>query len=178
MSTATVVSFGMSLPCDLKTETKPTDGSTVILKAQSESRDGTNSTLNQDWKTMSEISGQKETGATAGVDLVLPWPPSMNTYWRNVNGRTIISAKGREYRQQVIAAVSAQKADRHLNRPLRVTIAAYRPDKRRRDLDNLLKALLDSMTHAGVIEDDSLIIDLRIYWATSAKKGFVWVEII
>jgi crossover junction endodeoxyribonuclease RusA len=178
MSTATVVSFGMSLPCELKTGTKPIGGSTVTLKAQSESRDGTNSTQNQDWKTMSEISGQKETGATAGVDLVLPWPPSMNTYWRNLNGRTIISAKGREYRLQVIKAVAAQKADKHLNRPLRVTIAAYRPDKRRRDLDNLLKALLDSMTHAGVMEDDSLIIDLRIYWATSAKKGFVWVEIL
>jgi len=32
-------------------------------------------------------------------------------------------------------------------------------------LDNLLKALLDSMTHAGVMQDDALIADLRVYWA-------------
>ena len=46
-----------------------------------------------------------------------------------------------------------------------VEIEAYRPDKRRRDLDNLLKAALDACTSAGVWEDDSNIVDLRIYWA-------------
>jgi crossover junction endodeoxyribonuclease RusA len=34
---------------------------------------------------------------------------------------------------------------------------AFPPDRRRRDLDNLLKALLDSIEHAGVYEDDSQI---------------------
>jgi Holliday junction resolvase RusA-like endonuclease len=32
-------------------------------------------------------------------------------------------------------------------------------------LDNLLKATLDGLAHAGVYEDDSQIVDLRIYWA-------------
>ena len=36
------------------------------------------------------------------------------------------------------------------------------PDKRRRDLDNLLKATLDSLTHAGVWSDDSQIDALSI----------------
>lgn len=48
---------------------------------------------------------------------------------------------------------------------LKVVIEAWRPDNRRRDLDNLLKAVLDSMGHAGLYVDDSLIVDLRIYWA-------------
>jgi crossover junction endodeoxyribonuclease RusA len=47
---------------------------------------------------------------------------------------------------------------------LKVEIEAWRPDKRKRDLDNLLKAVLDSLAHAGVFEDDSQIVDLRIYW--------------
>ena len=58
-----------------------------------------------------------------------------------------------------------QKQVKHFTGRLRVEIEAFRPDKRRRDLDNLLKATLDGLAHAGVYEDDSQIIDLRIYWA-------------
>jgi crossover junction endodeoxyribonuclease RusA len=59
--------------------------------------------------------------------------------------------------------------------PLRVEIEAFPPDKRKRDLDNVLKSLLDSLTHAGVWEDDSQIEDLRIYKATIA--GMVKVRV-
>jgi crossover junction endodeoxyribonuclease RusA len=48
-------------------------------------------------------------------------------------------------------------------------IEVLRPDNRRRDLDNLLKATQDSMCYAGIYDDDSQIQDLRIYW--SEKMG-------
>ena len=99
------------------------------------------------------------------IEITLPWPPSVNTYWRNFDGRMIISAKGREYRETVGDQMMLQKQVRHFKGPLRVEIEAWRPDKRRRDLDNLLKATLDGLAHAGVYEDDSQIVDLRIYWA-------------
>jgi crossover junction endodeoxyribonuclease RusA len=99
------------------------------------------------------------------IELTLPWPPTVNTYWRNFNGRTIISAKGREYRKAVADQVLIQRAAKHIDYAMKVTIAAYRPDRRRRDLDNLLKALLDGMANAGVMQDDAVIADLRIYWA-------------
>jgi crossover junction endodeoxyribonuclease RusA len=100
-----------------------------------------------------------------GVTLTLPWPPSMNTYWRTFQGRMIISAKGRAYREAVIEQVMLQGGLKGYKGKLVVEIEAYRPDKRKRDLDNLLKAALDGCTHAGVWEDDSNIVDLRIYWA-------------
>jgi crossover junction endodeoxyribonuclease RusA len=98
--------------------------------------------------------------------LVLPWPPSVNTYYRSLSkgplaGRVLISEKGRAYR----AETSAIMQRRGLRLPagrLRVAIDAYPPDRRRRDLDNLLKAALDALVHGGAIEDDSLIDDLRI----------------
>ncbi len=34
---------------------------------------------------------------------------------------------------------------------------AFPPDRRRRDLDNLLKSVLDALEHAGVYADDSQI---------------------
>lgn len=95
----------------------------------------------------------------------MPWPPSVNTYWRTFNGRMIISEKGRLYRKEVADQVLIQRGAKHFAGKLKVEIEAFRPDKRRRDLDNLLKAILDGMTHAGVWEDDSNIVDLRIYWA-------------
>lgn len=99
------------------------------------------------------------------IDLTLPWPPSVNTYWRTFQGRMIISANGRQYRKDVADQVLIQRGAKHIAGKVRVVIEAWRPDNRRRDLDNLLKAVLDGCTHAGVWEDDSNIVDLRIYWA-------------
>ena len=103
----------------------------------------------------------------SGITLTLPWPPSVNKYWRTFQGRMIISAEGRSYRKAVADQVLIQRGAKHYAGKLRVQIEAFRPDNRRRDLDNLLKAVLDGCTHAGVWEDDSNIVDLRIYWAES-----------
>lgn len=101
----------------------------------------------------------------SGITLTMPWPPSFNKYWRTFQGRMIISAEGRSYRKAVADQVLIQRGAKHYAGKLRVQIEAFRPDNRRRDLDNLLKAVLDGCTHAGVWEDDSNIVDLRIYWA-------------
>lgn len=45
---------------------------------------------------------------------------------------------------------------------LRVEISVTPPDRRRRDLDNLLKAVLDSMQAAAVYYDDSQIDELLV----------------
>jgi crossover junction endodeoxyribonuclease RusA len=110
------------------------------------------------------------------IEITLPWPPTVNTYWRQYQGRVLISAKGREYCKAVSDQVLIQRAAKHIDYAMRVEIQAFRPDRRRRDLDNLLKAILDSLTHAGVMEDDALIEDLRIYWADDVG-GMVKVKI-
>jgi crossover junction endodeoxyribonuclease RusA len=99
----------------------------------------------------------------------VPWPPSVNHYWRNFRGRMVISAEGRKYREAVVQQVWLEGKIKRITGDLKVTIEAFRPDERRRDLDNLLKGTLDALAHAGLYEDDSQIRDLRIYWA--AEKG-------
>jgi Holliday junction resolvase RusA-like endonuclease len=66
----------------------------------------------------------------------------------------------------------------HVEGNVSVTYTVRRPDKRKRDLDNLLKALNDTLARNFVIEDDSNITDLRIRWATTEVfEGEVFVEI-
>jgi len=122
-------------------------------------------------------SGDLETGESilTGV-LMMPWPPSVNTYWRMVKGRILISATGRTYRMAVAEQVVEQSMPTFQKRKIKVTIEAFRPDNRRRDLDNLLKAALDSMASAGVFDDDSQIVDLRIFWAPDVG-GYLMVDI-
>ena len=93
--------------------------------------------------------------------IVLPFPPSVNRYWRNVRGRTLISEAGRVYRSLVVQEALVARPVRFCG-PLQVSIDAWVPDGRRRDCDNLLKAPLDAMQHAGIYADDSQIVDLRI----------------
>ena len=96
------------------------------------------------------------------IEITLSWPPTVNTYYRTVNGRTMISEKGRKYAGAVEAQVFTQKARKLLEGRLSVHIDAHVPDKRKRDLDNCFKAILDSLTKAGVWLDDSQIDILSI----------------
>lgn len=95
--------------------------------------------------------------------LVLPIPPSVNGYWvRNRHGGMMIGAPGREYRDSVrLAAIEAGIAAPMASR-VRVVIDVYFGDRRKRDIDNVLKATLDAATKAGLWVDDEQIDDLRI----------------
>ena len=106
--------------------------------------------------------------------FTLLYPPSVNTYWRHVGSRVLISKKGREYRKAVCAMLVGRTA---LPGRLAVVMFAYPPDRRRRDIDNLTKASLDAMEHAGVYEDDSQIDVLAIHRREVVPGGRLEVEI-
>lgn len=94
----------------------------------------------------------------------LPWPPSVNHYWISMvmgkQVRVIVGKKGVYFRTEVgyVTQGCVTTTDR-----LAVHIDAYPPDKRKRDLDNMMKATLDAMEHAGVYENDCQIDELSIH---------------
>ena len=108
--------------------------------------------------------------------MVLPWPPTTNTYWRFVGGRVLISKKGREYRRAVFDLAMVNKWKTFGAARVSVQIEAWMPDKRRRDLDNLLKSMLDALTHAGIWDDDSQIDGIAI-WRAPMIGGMCKVEV-
>lgn len=96
------------------------------------------------------------------ISIELPWPPSVNHYYRRTSGRVFITAKGVAYRTAVsLSCIDYQHSFKKEDR-LSVTIYAYPPDNRRRDLDNILKCLLDSLEKAQVFVDDSQIDELIV----------------
>jgi crossover junction endodeoxyribonuclease RusA len=110
------------------------------------------------------------------ITVSLPYPPSVNSYWRHVSkgriaGRVLISEAGRAYRKAVSGEIAAQAARMGYEGHLKVSIVAYPPDGRRRDLDNVLKALLDSLAHAGVYRDDCQIYSLQISRGPVMRNG-------
>lgn len=113
--------------------------------------------------------------------ITLPFPPTLNSYWRHVairgRPRTLLSESGRKYRRDVIVQCLAEGAPRGLQGPLACTIDLYPPCNRRKDCDNFAKALLDALTHAGVYGDDSQIVDLRIRMHPKRPPGTVVVTL-
>jgi crossover junction endodeoxyribonuclease RusA len=97
--------------------------------------------------------------------LYLPYPPSINHYYRTVPVKTRtkrvscqpkISKEGRTYRQAIVKLIEdldVAKVDGRIG----VRLQVHPPDHRRRDLDNVQKPLLDALKHAGMYEDDSQI---------------------
>jgi len=98
------------------------------------------------------------------IVLKLPYPPSANTYYRSLRkgklaGRVLISEKGRAYCEAVAAIVGNVNP---LGEHLIVMVTLYPPDRRKRDIDNPIKPLLDSLTKSGLWLDDSQIKRIEI----------------
>lgn len=110
------------------------------------------------------------------ITLELPYPPSANHYWRHFRGRTLISRGGRAFRDAVCAALVAVGA-RPLSGPLAVAVEVYPPDRRRRDIDNVQKALLDALEHGGAFHDDSQVVWLLTQKAKMVPGGRAIVRI-
>ena len=110
------------------------------------------------------------------MTLTLPWPPSMNHYYAVVRGRKITSKRGREY-QAAVFAIAVHGLSFPAEMRLSVHVTARPPDRRKRDLDNLAKPILDALQKAGVFGDDGQIDDLRIVRAEPSKPGSITVEV-
>lgn len=96
---------------------------------------------------------------TLGFEL--PWPPSVNHYYRHVGAKVLISREGRKYREMIVSRFRSEDV-KTFRCPVEISIELYPPDRRRRDADNSLKCLLDALTHGGLYGDDSQIIRLVV----------------
>lgn len=134
-------------------------------------------------RELPELSGVGEMMLTIHK-FTLPWPPSMNTYWRSVvikgRVRVLLSKKGREYRRSVANSQDVVAWVKHYHpmpTRMKMLIDVFPPDKRRRDLDNLPKGIQDGLQNAEVYMDDCQIDDLHLVRKEIIKGGKVVVTI-
>lgn len=112
------------------------------------------------------------------IVLHLPWPPTVNSYYKVTrHGQRYLDKKVRAFRAVVDEAMNEQAPGLVLDDRLFLEVYLFPPDKRKRDLDNYMKGLLDSVTEAKLWIDDSLIDQLHIYRGESIKEGAVVVSV-
>ncbi|EIE5210144.1 RusA family crossover junction endodeoxyribonuclease [Escherichia coli] len=111
------------------------------------------------------------------IDLVLPYPPTVNTYWRRRGSTYFVSKAEERYRRAVALIVRQQRLKLRLSGRLAIKIIAEPPDKRRRDLDNFLKAPLDALTHAGMLMDDEQFDEINIVRGKPVSGGRLEIRI-
>ena len=118
---------------------------------------------------------QLETGGdmidqTLAYEVTLPFPPTVNGLYRNLAARGRV--KTQRYLTWIRAAqnsVLAAGPRPTITGPVRVKYDIGRPDKRRRDLFNLEKAVSDLLVDAHILKDDSQIIEGRLRWVDGLK---------
>jgi crossover junction endodeoxyribonuclease RusA len=92
----------------------------------------------------------------------LPYPPSVNNYYqRNRFGGVRVSKHGKEYRTRVFFDVKQQNIPSYGEKLIKMQVLLFMPDRRKRDGDNVFKALFDALEYAKVYENDSQIYDCR-----------------
>lgn len=105
----------------------------------------------------------------------MPYPPSANRLWRR-SGKTI--HKSASYVAWLHDAGWIAKSQRpgSVRGAYKISVHAVRPDKRRRDLDNLAKPISDLLTTIGVIDDDCHCEMLSMRWVTAGEGITVRIE--
>ncbi len=87
------------------------------------------------------------------IELLLPLPPSVNhQYLRRQDGRIFLHPAVREYREVVAAATIGRSVPPGST----VSLEAKVYTKRKRDIDNVLKVLIDALAAALGFDDGSI----------------------
>jgi crossover junction endodeoxyribonuclease RusA len=106
------------------------------------------------------------------------FPPSTNNLWMPIKGRGLVKTK--EYRAWQDAntwIIRQQIGLERIEGQFEIHFIFERPDRRKRDLDNLIKSSLDCIVNARVVHDDHLCQKLTAEWVNRYGRT-VYCEII
>jgi len=113
------------------------------------------------------------------VRLELPFPISVNQYYGTVRRgafcKVYVTPRGKSYRVEVENLL--ESVIEPLRGRIHMKVALHAATRRKYDIDNPMKCLLDALTHAGVWEDDEQVDRLLIERGEKIKGGLAVVEL-
>lgn len=111
-------------------------------------------------------------------ELYTAYPPSVNNYYVKTQRGIFISQKGKKFRSELLDSVHEQLAGfEPISGKVCMTVVAFVPDRRVRDMDNIQKPLLDAMTKAELWDDDCQVDQIFVYRGAVHKGGMVYIRV-
>jgi crossover junction endodeoxyribonuclease RusA len=111
------------------------------------------------------------------IMLSIPYPPSGNHMWKHARGKHYLTKEAVAYYSQVAWVIKSSGLAMGLDCRLEVEVDIYPPDKRKRDLSNVIKVVEDACTKAGLWVDDSQIDRLVLQRMPSIKNGAIALRV-
>jgi crossover junction endodeoxyribonuclease RusA len=115
------------------------------------------------------------------INLTLPYPPSVNHYksigrlTRTKTGKLyqarVNSPETKRFFYEVWMKCRAEGVKSLLDSTIALEVDVHPSDARKRDLDNILKVLIDSLVKAGCFNDDSQIALLTVKRCSIIEGG-------
>ena len=96
-------------------------------------------------------------------------PPSVNHYWVATGKRRFLSERAKVFHRIVKQLVPAHKTLKRL----KLEVTFHFPDRRCRDIDNYLKATIDSLVKCGLCVDDEQFDELIVKRGNVIKGGLI-----
>ena len=104
------------------------------------------------------------------VSYRLPFPLSVNNLFFNTKRGRVKTTRYQAWLQEVSSVLKSQGLV-YVPGDVSVEILVIKPDRRRRDLDNMAKSIIDALVLNGVIDDDSLIQKILLAWHSDNLGG-------
>lgn len=108
------------------------------------------------------------------AEISIPYPPSVNHYTqRRRGGGVMLTDKAKQYKADVYTLVATKALQRESSARLAGEFVIHAPTRRKYDLDNRMKMILDALENAGLFENDEQFDEITIKRGGIVKGGRV-----
>jgi len=109
------------------------------------------------------------------LNCVIPAvPPSVNNYWVGTGRTCKVSDRGRDFHDLVAMNVPQLFTTSRL----KLDVTFHFPNNQRRDIDNFLKATIDSLVKCGLCVDDEQFDVLHVKRGNVVKGGLIKLKVL
>lgn len=105
------------------------------------------------------------------ITITLPLPPTINHYYVRSSRTIFLNKKANEFRKEVFILSRNFSNYFSINERLLIDVIFHPPNKRKFDIDNRLKGLLDALQHARIFSDDEQIDKIIVTRGDIMKNG-------